>query len=195
MSTRLTKKEKYDKLYIVNLVDDLGMEAKLMFKVGELIVHSEHGVCEIDNIIDKTYGGKTRTYYELHPIDNNSLKISIPVNNDKVMMLEVMEKEEAIKIIESFKEPGVEWINDVKVRNKEYNKIIQSADRMNISKIVNTLIRKKLEASTNKKSFAEQDKKLLSKTKHILFEELALALDKSYGEIERKVKSLMNIAG
>ncbi|GGA74504.1 CarD family transcriptional regulator [Ornithinibacillus halotolerans] len=165
-----------------------------MFKVGELIVHEEHGVCKIDDICDKEFGGKIRTYYELHPIDNTDLKISMPINNDKVVMIRLVDKEEAKEVLQTFNEPGIEWISDVKIRNKEYNNIIRSANRTDISKVVNTLMKKKHEASVDRKSFAEQDKKLLKKTQQILFEELALALDTTFEDIDDQIKQMLNIA-
>ena len=39
-----------------------------MFNVGDIIIHSAHGLCEIDDICEKTYGDTTRTYYVLHPL-------------------------------------------------------------------------------------------------------------------------------
>jgi CarD family transcriptional regulator len=165
-----------------------------MYKIGELVVYSEHGVCKIDNISEKTYGGKTRTYYELHPIDNVDLIINIPVDNKKVVIEKVLEEDEAKQIIQSFVEPGLDWISDVKQRNKEYQNLVKTGDRVNISRLVNTLIRKKHEVALDKKQLGEQDKRLLTKAKHLLFEELAVSLNKSYEEIEYKVRSLMKLA-
>ncbi|WP_047985935.1 CarD family transcriptional regulator [Ornithinibacillus californiensis] len=162
-----------------------------MFNIGELVVYSDHGVCKIDSISEKTYGGKTRTYYELHPIEDSKLRINIPVNNVKVNMLKMMNKDQADTILKSFEEPGVEWIEDVKIRNKEYNKLIQSGDRLDISKVVNTLMKRKQEMVLEKRHIPEQDKKLLSKTLTILIEELAISLDKHIDEIEQKILHAM----
>lgn len=165
-----------------------------MYKIGELVIYSEHGVCKIDDICDKTYGGKTRTYYVLHPIENKQLSINIPVQNNKVIMMKVMDVKEAKKILHSFTDPGIEWIFDVRQRNKEYTNIIQTGNRIDISKIVNTLMRKMNEQKQDKKNLTEQDKKLLVKTQHILFEELAIALNTTYQEIDTKVHELLKEA-
>ncbi|WP_256358056.1 CarD family transcriptional regulator [Bacillus sp. sid0103] len=74
-----------------------------MFNIGDLVIYSAHGICKIDDICEKTVSGTTRTYYELHPMDNDrQLTISIPVNTDKVVMLEPLQKAEAQEILESF---------------------------------------------------------------------------------------------
>ncbi|WP_245604614.1 CarD family transcriptional regulator [Paucisalibacillus globulus] len=140
---------------------------------------TDHIELNLDDISDKTYGGKTRTYYVLHPIENAQLSINIPVQNEKEIMMKVMDVEEAKEIIQSFNGPGIEWVLDVRQRNKEYNNFIQTGNRARISKIVNTLMRKKIETEYEKKHFTEQDKKLLVKTQHNLFEELAIALNKT----------------
>jgi len=81
-----------------------------MFNIGELIIYSAHGICRVDDICEQKIGGKKRNYYKLHPVDDSSLSISVPVESDKVAMLQLVNKEEAEELLESFREPGVEWI-------------------------------------------------------------------------------------
>ncbi|MGO5067087.1 MULTISPECIES: CarD family transcriptional regulator [unclassified Clostridium] len=66
-----------------------------MFSIGDLIIYSGQGICFIDDISKKTYGDFTKEYYVLHPIENYKLTISIPVDNDKVTMLEIIDRNEA----------------------------------------------------------------------------------------------------
>ena len=73
-----------------------------MYNVGDLVVYSSHGICRVDDICEKTLLGETKKYYELHPVEDDNLKISVPVDNDKVTMLELLNKE-AEEILESFK--------------------------------------------------------------------------------------------
>ncbi|MDQ6596090.1 CarD family transcriptional regulator [Bacillus salipaludis] len=42
-----------------------------MFNIGDLIIYSGHGICRVDDICEKTVSGITRTYYVLHPMENN----------------------------------------------------------------------------------------------------------------------------
>ena len=105
----------------------------------------------------------------------------------------MLDADEAEEIMESFSGTGVEWIEDVKLRNKEYNRLIQAGNRKDISEVLNTLMRKKHETALNKKQLAEQDRKLLNKTKQILFEELAISLDTKPQEIEARVEVSLDI--
>lgn len=164
-----------------------------MFNVGDLIMYSTHGICQIDEVCEKTYLDVTKNYYVLHPLNNNKLKISTPVDNDKVMMVEIMDKERAEAILESFKLPGIEWIENNKERNKVYSDIVNSGNREEISKILSTLKRKNQEAIDDKVKFVDQDKALLTSLQNILLSELAYSLNVSTDSIFETVDSYINI--
>ena len=165
-----------------------------MYKTGDLIIYSAHGICQIDDICEKTVLGVTKPYYVLHPIEDKKLSISIPVENDSIVMLELIHKEEAKKIIDSFKNPGINWIENNNQRFQEYSQIINSGNRNEISKIVNTLMRKRHEAEVSGKKMNEQDRKLLMSIQNILFKELAISLETTVDEIVERTTSLMNIS-
>ncbi|WP_277587498.1 CarD family transcriptional regulator [Psychrobacillus antarcticus] len=160
-----------------------------MFEVGELINYSSHGICQIDDICEKTYFDITKKYYVLHPLDNLKLSISTPVDNKAVSMLELLEPDEAKIILDSFHSPGIEWIENNKERTKTYSEIINSGDRNNLSKVVNTLIQKKFEAELDKKKLLDQDLKLLISVQNILYRELAHALNTSFESIMDEVSN------
>lgn len=163
-----------------------------MFNIGDLILYSTHGICRIDDICEKTFSGTTKNYYVLHPMENCSLSISAPVDNDKVVMIELLTKEEALKILESFKLPGIEWIEADSERNKTYSSIVKQGNRKEIAKIVNTLIRKKISIENSKKKFHERDKKLLTSIENILFEELAFILGTTSEKVNEQVLSYIS---
>ncbi|WP_419959895.1 CarD family transcriptional regulator [Psychrobacillus sp. BM2] len=168
-----------------------------MFKIGELIIYSAHGICQIDDICEKTYNGITKKYYFLHPLDNLKLSISTPVDNTAVSMLELLDHSKAKIILNSFHSPGIEWIENNKERTKTYSDIINSGNRKKLSKVVNTLLRKKYEAELDNKKLLDQDLKLLISVQNILYRELAYSLNTSFEsimeEISNSVHSTMEI--
>ena len=62
-----------------------------MFNIGDVIIYSTHGLSQIDDICEKTISDVTRTYYVLHPLAQANLTISTPVDNEKVVMLKLLE--------------------------------------------------------------------------------------------------------
>ena len=162
-----------------------------MFNIGDLIVYSSHGICHVDDICEMTYLGVAKDYYVLHPIENANLKINIPVDNDKVIMLELLNREEAEKIIESFNHPGVEWIEQCNDRIKIYSDIVKTGNRKDIARVANTLIREKIKAEKIEKKLYEKDSKLLTEIQNILFAELAVSLNTTFEKIDEKINRLI----
>jgi CarD family transcriptional regulator len=159
-----------------------------MFSIGDLVIYSTHGICKIDNICEKTILGTTRNYYELSPIENNQhLTISAPVQNDKIVMFELIEEDEAKEILATFQQPVLEWIDKPNVRQQLYSEIISTGDRIEIAKVVNTLLHKKLDAELQDKKLAELDRKLLINTQNILYKELAISLHTTVDDINEQI--------
>ncbi|MDU7240377.1 CarD family transcriptional regulator [Clostridium sp.] len=156
-----------------------------MFKKGDLILYSVHGICKVDDICEKTISHIKKQYYILHPINEKNLSISTPVDNDKVAMLELLTKEEAQETLELFKNPGINWIEIDRERSEVYNEIIKQWNRREIVKIANTLMRTKIDLEKNGKKFHEKDKKMLLDIQSILFSELAFSLDTTSEEIAK----------
>ncbi len=164
-----------------------------MFNIGDLIIYSGHGICQIDEICDKSILGVTKKYYVLHPVQDTNLTISTPVDNNSVLMLAMIDKNEAEEILESFRHPGIEWIEKSSQRPHIYYDIVNAGNRKEISKIVNTLMRKKHEIEMSGKKFHEYDRKLLTFISNILFAELAISLDTTFEKVFDRVTTLISL--
>lgn len=163
-----------------------------MFNIGDLVIYPAHGICKIGDIIEKTVLDNSRLYYVLHPIENNdNLTISTPVNNEKAVIHELINKEEAIEILESFKDTEIQWIENPHRRNSTYSDIINTGDRKEIANIVNTLLRYEIELETQNKKLHKQDSQLLNTTRSTLFQELAISLDTNLEAIDERVTDVI----
>lgn len=158
-----------------------------MFNIGDLVMYSVHGLSKIDDICEKTISNETKTYYVLHPLEQANLTISAPVDSDKVVMQKMMDPEEAMEILQSFRQPGASWIENSKQRYSQYQYIVKTGERKEIAKIANTLMRKELELHLENKKLHEQDRKLLDPIHHLLFKELAMTLDTTFEKIVEQV--------
>jgi CarD family transcriptional regulator len=67
--------------------------------------------------------------------------ISIPVDNENVNMSKLIQRDQAEEILESFKLPGVDWIENNHSRIQAYYEIVRTGNRKDIAKVANTLIR------------------------------------------------------
>ncbi|WP_059046432.1 CarD family transcriptional regulator [Paenibacillus rubinfantis] len=148
-----------------------------MFHEGDLIIYSVHGVCRIDEVCVKSLAGVSKSYYELHPLSNETLKISTPVDNAAVLMQKLMGPKEAKTLIDSFQAPGIPWIDNNHERHHRYTAIVRTGNRKEIAEVARTLMRKKLWAEQNHKKLGNQDNQLLLGIQNILFKEMAIALN------------------
>lgn len=163
-----------------------------MFNVGDLIVYSGHGVCKVDGISEKTMSDVTKHYYDLHPLNGSALKISVPVDNKSILMLNLIDKEEAEELINQFRYEGIEWIEKHTERQQVYSKIVNTGDRKGISKVANTLIRKKQDLELINKKLINQDQNLLNTIQSILFIEMAITLKTTYEDILDRVYQIIS---
>lgn len=163
-----------------------------MPQVGDLTIYQEHGICRIDDICNKTYGGKTREYYVLRPIDDeNGLTINLPVESKKKLLLKLINKKEAEEVLNSFHSAGVKWIEQHSERKQSYTKIINSGDRLQIAKVANTLLRRKQKAEADGKKLHKNDNEMLKTIQSILYKEMAIALDISYEDVKKKIHNII----
>lgn len=163
-----------------------------MFSIGDMVIYSAHGICKIDDICEKTVLGVTRPYYVLHPMnDNHQLTLSVPVHSDKVALHEMVQKEDAREILDSFRYAGIDWNDKPNIRYNLFSKVVSNGDRIEIAGLINTLMRKKIEAEQNEKKLYEQDRKILDTIQSILFKEIAIALDTTVESIHEHVTGLL----
>lgn len=162
-----------------------------MFNIGDLIFYSTHGICRIDDICEMRIDCETKSYYVLHPMVDDRLTISVPVDNDKVVMLELLTKEGAEEILESFKSPGMEWIENDNERHQTYLDMVKSGNRREVAMIANTLMKESQKEENKKKKAFEKDKKILSSIEGLLCEELAFALNTNSEVISKKIRSFV----
>lgn len=147
-----------------------------MYNVGDLTVYSTQGICRIIDISEKTFSDITKKYYVLQPLNDPKLSISVPVKSDKSNLSDVVNVTEAEEIIASFKAPASEWIEKNLHRTQAFSDILKKGNRLEMSNIINTLIRKKQELEKLDKKFPAQDLRFLQTVQSMLFMELAISL-------------------
>ncbi|MCW1927779.1 CarD family transcriptional regulator [Bhargavaea beijingensis] len=156
-----------------------------MFEIGDVVIYSEHGLCKIDDICKKDLFGETRLYYVLHPIGEQTLKISTPVDGKKKRLMRTMNRKEAEELMDVFGSRGIDWVENPKQRARAYQSLVQSGDRQKIAEVTGALMDKKL--NTDQKIY-DQDRKLLNHVQTILFRELSMALGISVEDVANQVE-------
>lgn len=155
-----------------------------MFKKGEFVVYRTE-VCKVKDIMLDHINGKD--YYKLSPIDDDSLTINIPVENNLVRSL--ITKEKVDLIIEMI--PSVKQISfdNEKMFEQEYKKILYSGKYEDLIKIIKTTFSRNSNRLSNKKKISEKDDYYFKQAEKMLYSEFAAVLNMSVDEAREYVIS------
>ena len=132
-----------------------------MFKINEYIIYNKD-VCIIKEIKEKFY--KNMDYYVLTSISDESLKLQIPINSNKIR--ELISLEELNNIIKEI--PNIEIIkdNDRLIENT-YKTLMQSGTHKDLIKIIKTTYLRNKKRTENNKKLSEIDDFYFRKQKNI----------------------------
>lgn len=153
-----------------------------MHKIGEYVVYRKE-VCEITDIKEKVFNNKD--YYVLVPINDKSLKLQVPVE-DNVYLRELVSKEELEKIIEII--PQIEIINVTdKLIENEYKRLMNSGSFGDLIKIIKTTYLRNKNRLENNRKISEKDEQYFEKAEKYLYTEFSIVLNKSYDETKEYI--------
>ena len=149
-----------------------------MFEKNQLIMCGGHGVCRVvdvtGNPIDRL--DKVRKYYVLEPVFEKGSTVYTPVDNDKVVMRRIMNKEEAEELVDKITEISTVWIREEKNREQMYKEAIRTYDCQSLVQIIKTLYLRKQDRLKEGKKVLSSDEQYLRKAEELLYSEMSLAL-------------------
>ena len=145
-----------------------------MFKIGEYLVYRKD-VCKVKDIIEKD----NNKYYQLVPIDDESLKIELPVEDKDNALRRLITKQEIDNLMD--KMPSIEVIdcND-RMIELEYRNLLSTGNKEDIIKVIKTAYLRIKARLESKKKISDKDINYLEKAEKLLYNELAVVLNLSF---------------
>ena len=162
-----------------------------MFSIGDTVFYGANGVCSIEDITERTFGGEAQSYYTLRSHHNPSVTLYYPVNAVNTKLKEIMTEDKAKAVLQCFENSADPWNDKMTARNHSYQAIIKSQGHLEIAQMMNTLLRKKLELEAIDKKLPAQDTQILQNVSAILYEELATTLQTTATNISAKVDQII----
>ena len=151
-----------------------------MFGVNEYIVY-RNNVCYINEIIEI----KDKKYYVLFPIDDDSLTIKVPVDNSFIRR--VISKDEVAEIIKNIINIDIIKVDNEKMIEQEYKKLLENATHENLIKIIKTSYLRNDKRKREKKKISEKDDTYFKLAEKILYNEFSVALKMNYEDTKKYV--------
>ena len=155
-----------------------------MFKVNDYVVYGSTGVCRIDDIVKETNShGEEIEFYILHSVCENHLTIKSPVKNPRVLVRELISKDELLSLIALMSEQKTVWIKSGKERNTYFKNALKSGRCEEWAKLIKTIYLEKQAKACEGKKLAKSDEDIMQAAEKKLHGELAIALNISPAEV------------
>ena len=160
-----------------------------MYQIGDYIVKSVNGICEVKDIIHPDFVDDTKKlYYLLQPLSDEKTLLYVPTSrNDGSMRPVITEKEaqELIQMIPAINEP---WINNERDRERNYKEAIKSNNPQKLIGIIKLIYQRKKMRQEQGKKTTIIDNQYFDKAENLLYSELEIVLGKSRKEIYKQIE-------
>ena len=151
-----------------------------MYDIGDKVVYPMHGAGIIESIEQGEIMGEIKNYYILR-IPIGDMKVMVPMDKaEEVGLREVIDSEEADRVLAEFKNYKAEQDNNWNKRYRENVSRIKSGNIYEVVRVVKSLMYRDME-----KGLSTSEHKILSNEKQILIREHIIAKMKEKDEIEK----------
>lgn len=162
-----------------------------MYKIGDLTFYKSHGVCRVDRILEENFTGKPMLYYVLQSKLRPGVTFYHPVESDNSQLEKIISNKDALKIVDSFKNPADEWEDRNTNRHRMQSEILKRNDHFEIAQLMNTLLRKEIALQQQDKKLCAQDTQFLQQISSMIYEVLELALNQPKDALERQIQQIV----
>lgn len=164
-----------------------------MFKEGDFVVYKRDVVRMVGV---RTNQLNNQEYYVLVPINDDSLKIDVPVDNRLGHIRKLMTKEDIINLIKKIPSiPCIETNN--KLIENDYKNLLNEGSHESLIKIIKTTYLRNKERIDSNKKVGDKDNHYFNLAEKYLYTEISIALNVSYDEAKeyviREVEKIINV--
>ncbi|MGM9536473.1 MAG: CarD family transcriptional regulator [Intestinibacter sp.] len=160
-----------------------------MFKKGEYVIYGNAGVCQIIDISTLNMHGapKDKLYYILEPVNQNSSRVFSPVDNKKVVIRNLISKQDVETLINDIPNIKELLVEDEKLREQVYKDCIKSCQCRKLLSLIKTIYQRKEARLNQGKKLSATDEKYFKLAQDNLHTELAMSLQIPVNEMENYI--------
>lgn len=169
------------------------MEAK--YKAGDHVRYAASGVCRVEEIKRMAVSARTdeRDYYVLRPIDNSTLGIYVPVDNQAMVgnMIPVLTREEIDGIVRLAHKEALPWTEDRKERSESHREILRRCDRRELLRLISCIYLRRQELAEKGRKLSATDEATLRQAERSINNELAFVLEIEESQVSGYIRGLL----
>lgn len=167
-------------------VKQIESQGDCMFKINDVIVYENGGVCQIRDIGVPDFIKTGQVYYKLQPINTTGNIIYVKLEN-KHMLRYTISKKQAEQYVGSLPELEGLYNKNNKFREKEYAEILKTGDYKQYLEIYKGIEQEKSKRSLIGKSLNTTDDRNLKKIVKLICTEFSIAMEISEEEVRQKM--------
>lgn len=167
-----------------------------MYKAGDTILYGAHGVCRIETVENRKFDKESKEYYVLRPVFDQKAVIYVPTQNKALTakMKDVLSRERINEIIDQMPYQETNWIENETERKLYYRDLLESADRIEIARMIKTLYEYKQAQSARGKKLHLADERFFKDAEKLLYDEFALVLGIARTDVLPFIRNRIQIA-
>ena len=157
-----------------------------MFQIGETVFYSGSGICRIDSITSREFGGETRDYYVLIPEHKAKSVVYLPVDNQALLsrMRQPLTEEQVHRLIDGMPLLECGWIEEESSRKREFQRILQQGDQREIILMIHAIFLHRQQLKERGRKLHQCDERALREGQQILSDEFSYVLHIQPEEVE-----------
>lgn len=159
-----------------------------MYKIGDIIVYYNTGVCSVDDIRTENFRGIDELYYILKPMFSTGSVVFCPVGNTNIVMRDITSEKDIREILSSPQNSDV-WIENNHERHAHFTSVMKNCDFKDSVCMIRTLLSKKKKKTEAGKNLHASDEKFLTDATKIVCGEISYVLGISAEESEKLVNT------
>ena len=158
---------------------------------GEVVVYKCKGMFKVEDVgtLNFSFVDRRKRYYTLQSLEDSRERAYVPTE-DKENIRKPVSRDEAIELIQKFDEIDVLWIQNEKLREREYKDCISGNRPKDWVKVLKTLHKRTI----SRGSITSIDKKYQQLIEHALYSELGYALGIPQNKVEHYIQETKSYA-
>lgn len=159
---------------------------KMLYQVGDKVVHPMHGAGVIDAIIQKKLNGVVREYYNLK-LPVGSMSVLIPTDHtEEIGVRPVMDAARTGAVLDAMGNLDVPMAANWSRRYRDNMLKLKSGDLLEVAGVVKGLM-----SRDQDRGLSTQERKMLRSARQILISELVLSQNSTYEDMTQRVDHIL----
>jgi len=155
-----------------------------MFNEGDAVIYGMNGVCRIQSIETRDFGGEEKEYYILTPLSDENCTIFVPVEGEIAAKIKcILTSTEIHELIAGVADEESIWIEEDEPRRVRFKAILAGGDRGELFALIKTLFIRAKNLESQGKKMHMADDQFLRNAEKILYGEIAHVMGISEEEV------------